>query len=102
MGPQDPATIVGNRDLGAEEESRLPEVPSAFSDESNIPMFGNAGAAWAGMIEDTTLSDDDDEDFEEEVERISRTRSDSTPSGIDRATITPSAPDLLGRPESQI
>mmetsp|Transcript_33402 Transcript_33402/g.92266 ORF Transcript_33402/g.92266 Transcript_33402/m.92266 type:complete len:676 (-) Transcript_33402:141-2168(-) len=76
---QDKAQIIGNRDMSVDEESHLPEVPSAASCGKAVagtPIWGNAGAAWAGMGMGGSLSDDSDADLDENAPE----RTESSPS----------------------
>eukprot|EP00931_Biecheleriopsis_adriatica_P049666 TRINITY_DN28731_c0_g1_i1.p1 TRINITY_DN28731_c0_g1~~TRINITY_DN28731_c0_g1_i1.p1 ORF type:complete len:672 (+),score=107.61 TRINITY_DN28731_c0_g1_i1:79-2094(+) len=94
--PQGTATVLGNRELAPHEESKLPEVPSAILEES-MPVWGNAGAAWAGM--GGSLSDDSDDDFlEEPAEKVEKVAGLSPFADWDNQNTrsTAVAPDLIG------
>eukprot|EP00928_Gymnodinium_smaydae_P043019 TRINITY_DN28911_c0_g2_i1.p1 TRINITY_DN28911_c0_g2~~TRINITY_DN28911_c0_g2_i1.p1 ORF type:complete len:708 (+),score=127.57 TRINITY_DN28911_c0_g2_i1:104-2227(+) len=90
--PSGHATIIGNRELALDEESRLPEVPTA-SLEDHVPVWGTSGAAWAGM--GGSLSDDDDDDFAEAPAAAKASESDRERDNPQKFRNTV-APDLLG------
>lgn len=96
--PQD-AAVLGNRELAPDEGGTLPEVPCALLGdipEQEIPVWGNAGAMWAGM--GGTLSDDSDEDFLEDQDDKGGsqvTSKESTDASGPGNLITP---NLLGDP----